>query len=449
MSETTIGQDERDEREFVRFLHRARRRVWLLCVAFYFAPGAALGGALSLLLLHYYPDGPRWNAYTCIGFIGGAASICGLLALTFPFSKRRHLWQEYLAHADQAFDSAGRIQAAADFASGSQPLSAFQRLALADAAWWIKHHPRAALPWSLRPKRQTIRATLPLALLCVLIIAGCESPQQVQSPRKYAEPEPPIVIPQERTARTEFSSTDEPGAPTPPPETQAAAAAPVGVEQPAAAPGDDSSDQGGDCAGAVAGEGAGANGSEAGADDGDEIKQSHGTGTIPSPVAQTEQPDRNEAQHPTPSSGATGAQPDEQSDSQSPIGPGAGTETGLKVEETGIVEAPEENIAAKATDDQTQGATGDEVEGEGVDFTEGSQPAPASQPADVTDFRQSRREDLLRERVSPARRALIERYFQRLNRAASRPSSPPASQPAATPASKDNEKSTPQPAKKD
>ena len=93
------------------------------------------------------------------------------------------------------------------------------------------------------------------------------------------------------------------------------------------------------------------------------------------------------------------------------------------------VESPEEEVQARETDEDETGAIGPEVEGEGEDFTEAAPPV-ATQPAKPVDYRDARRQDLTRERVSPARRALIERYFRKLQQQNKQtPTSQPASQP--------------------
>jgi hypothetical protein len=71
------------------------------------------------------------------------------------------------------------------------------------------------------------------------------------------------------------------------------------------------------------------------------------------------------------------------------------------------------------------------VEGKGEDYAEGRQPAAASQPGGRAYYHDLRANDLTTERVSPARRARIERYFDNLRgRKSALTTSRPASQPA-------------------
>ncbi len=118
----------------------------------------------------------------------------------------------------------------------------------------------------------------------------------------------------------------------------------------------------------------------------------------------------------------------------------AGTETAEKMPDDREVDAPGDDVHARNTDEgMPDGApeiegVGPEVEGVGEEFGEGAAPAPQTQPVTPGDYRDARRQDLTRERVSPARRALIERYFQNLRQPTRRPTSRPTSRPVRGPA---------------
>ena len=432
MPKVTKCPKYRDDREFVRFMARVRRRLILLCFAFYFLPGAVLGTLLALICVRYFPvDVPAGTSGLTAGILG-AATVCGALGLMLPLRKRHVLLRDYIAGVDRAYDAAGRIQATVDFIQHARTLDAFQRLALADAASWIAEHPRTGLPWSWRHGRKSIKTAL-AAVVCVLFIVGCEAPQPVKPHPKPTKPEKPVVMPIEGTANSQPTKEEPAIVQT---ETQPAPAGESPGDTYAGGSEDKRAGAGGRC-------------EEGGPGPGEKPGPEQDGGSTSSPTSQPEpmtprEPQNNSAEPPKPDSRPT-APPN----SQPSVGGGAGTETAPKQEEQRRVEAPEEQIAAKHTNDESGQATGKEEEGEGEDLVPGSQPAPVSQPADTIDFRQARRQDLTRERVSPERRALIERYFQRLNEKQEHSASQPTSRPASRPTSRPSTTAASRPAEKE
>jgi|GEM_PF-4793098 len=376
---------EQLQRDFMRFLRRVRRRAWTILVIRCGTPVAVICTLLCIItLIHFTLDARRAS--------GGALATSAFIA-AYLVIRRRSFVNEYIEAVDRRYDAAGRIIAAAEFVSTGESLDAFQRLAVEDAALWLQKHRRRKLPWTVRMKSKTAAAAS-LALV-VASIAGCEAPQPAAR-EPASEPEAPPSYPVANTAQTSKTHGDNKDT--------------------------ESGDSGAGRPSRSSSRGSGqSSGQSTGPSTTSGECRSGGAGASPSTTpSKAPPPTPVDLPEPAPSPGSK-----------------AGHEEGPKAEDQQEVEAPEEEIRARAVDDDSPAAKEEIVEDVGEGFTEGAPPPPATQPIEPVNYRDARQQDLTRERVSPARRALIERYFKKLNQRKRGLTSRPASRPATRPARKD------------
>jgi len=416
MSDTATKNSDRLYRRFARFTCRARRRAWTILLVHYWLRAAVICAVLGAAV-HVGLD------IGLLAVIEGGALV-SLAAATVLSVLRRRVVDDFIAVVDRHYDAAGRIVAAAEFLELDEPPDAFRKLAIEDAAEWISKHPRRTLPWLLRRAR---RPAIGVALcIAATMLVHCESPQPT-APRKLAtEPDvaPPGLAERPQQKETPTATT---GGEKPQPERAEDAGA-LGRKTAGARPGE---------AGTAPGEtpqpGAGVQPIPTQSEDA-------GEGAVPKPAAAPSP--EPVAEPPQESAGtAEGARQRDPSDepcepeSGPPGGRQAGTEEAEKKQDDREVHAPEDEVRARDVDDETPGV-GPEIEGVGEELLEDAARAPESQPVAPQDYRDARRQDLTRERVSPARRALIERYFRNLRQPTRRPTSQPASRPTSRPARK-------------
>lgn len=413
MSNAATGKPEHSYRRFARFVRRARRRAWTILLARYWLRAAAICVVLGAAV--HVNSGVGLPVLIEVGAI-----VSLVVALVVSLVKRRMV-ADFMFTVDRHYDAAGRIVAAAEFLRTRESPDAFRKLAIEDAAEWISKHPRRGLPWTLgRAGRPAVGAALCLA---AALLAGCESPQP--TPRRKPAADPDVARP-ERGQRAEPGSTGS---------------AMIGGDERQLDRGEDGQAPGRSDAGTSPGQ----TGSDAGTGPGQTGSgavgtQQSGAETQPAP-ARTNDAEPRPAQTPPdipPPKPADEAAPECDDTEPEPKQPGSrqpGTKEAEKKQDDREVDAPEDDVQAREADDQSPGV-GPETEGVGEELVEGADPPPATPPVAPEDYRDARRQDLTRERVSPARRALIEQYFQNLSKSARRPASQPTSQPASQPASR-------------
>ena len=416
MTSTPAEHSDRLYRRFARFARRVRRRAWTIVFMRYWLRAATICAVLGAAV-HLNSD---------VGLsvvIEGGALVSLIAATVFSFLRRRMV-DAYIATVDRRYDAAGRIIVAAEFLRSREPPDAFRKLAIEDAAEWISKHPRRGPPWTLgRARRPAIGVALCIA---ATMLVGCESPQPTARRKPATEPD---VAPPGLAERPQHQETPTPttGDYKPQPEHGEDGAAP-GQKTAGARPGE---------AGTAPGEtpqpGAGVQPIPTQSEDAAEGAAPKPPGkptpeTVPEPAKEGEGTRGQEGRR---------ERPDDAPEPESgpPGGRQAGTEAAEKKEDNREVDAPEDDVQAPEVDDDTPGV-GPETEGIGEELTEGAVPPPQTRPVTPEDYRDARRQDLTRERVSPARRALIERYFQNLRQPTRRPTSQPASRPTSQPARK-------------
>jgi hypothetical protein len=416
MSDTATGNPEQSRRRFAHFVRRARRRAWTILLVRYWLRAAAICVVLGAAI-HVNSDvGP-----SVLIEVGVLVSLVAALVLSVF---RRRMVEDFMFAVDQHYDAAGRIVAAAEFLRSRESPDAFRKLAIEDAAEWISMHPRRGLPRTLgKTRRPAARVAFCVAAALLL---GCESPQPATPGERATKPDvaPPGLG--ERPKQKEVPAPTTSGNKPRPEhgderETPGRTAAGLRPRETRAGPGVTQR----------AGEGAGPAPPQ---------PENVARGSAPAPPSPA-------APEPTPqptSAGENAAEqrdqpqrPDETPESEDgpPGGQQAGTEEAEKQQDNREVDAPDDDVLAPEADDESPGV-GRETEGIGEELTDGATPPPQTQPVTPEDYRDARRQDLTRERVSPARRALIEQYFQNLRNSGQRPTSQPASQSSSRPARK-------------
>jgi hypothetical protein len=186
-----------------RFLARARRRALLLLAAESLLYASLIGLVLAAALL----AGRQATGLRplVIGLsLAAAVGLSGAILLLRRAGRRNG----YLRVVDDRYDAAGRLIVAAEFLAAREPLDAFRRLALVDAAEWIDRRRDIGLPWTW-PRRWP-RALMMLALACAL--AGCQEPSKPASVREQSKPHDKIAV-----APPDGGSPNRPVQPPPPP----------------------------------------------------------------------------------------------------------------------------------------------------------------------------------------------------------------------------------------
>jgi hypothetical protein len=92
----------------------------------------------------------------------------------------------------------------------------------------------------------------------------------------------------------------------------------------------------------------------------------------------------------------------------------AGTTSGPKRDQPGLVHAPTRDVAAPQSAGSDAPPAAVEARDEGEGFADGVESTPTSRPTGLNEYRSIEIKDVMMERVSPTRRALIERYFETL-----------------------------------
>jgi len=416
MSNTPTEHSDRSHRKFARFARHVRRRAWTILFLRHWLRAAVLCFVLAAAA-HLYAE----MGLSLLVKVGALVSLIAAAILSFL---GRRMIRAYIATVDRHYDAAGRIVAAAEFLESDEPPDAFRKLAIEDAAEWIGKHPRRTLPWMLgRVRRPAIGVALCIA---ATMLVHCESPQPTAPQRRATEPDvaPPGLAERPQQKETPTATT---GIGKPQPERGDTAGAP-GQRAPGARPGE---------AGTAPGEtpqpGAGAQPIPTRSEDAAEsVVPKPSAAPSPEPVAE---PPQENASAPEGAPQRDASDEPRKPESGPPGGQQAGTEEAEKKQDDREVSAPEDDVQAPQADDDTAGV-GPEVEGVGEELLGEITRAPESQPVAPQDYRDARRQDLTRERVSPARRALIERYFRNLRQPTKRPASQPASRPASRPARK-------------
>jgi hypothetical protein len=430
MSSTPTEHADRSYREFARFARRVRRRAWTILFLRHWLRAAVLCIVLAAAV-HVYGE----IDLSLLAKVGALVSLVAAAILSFL---GRRAVRGYVATVDRHYDAAGRIVAAAEFLQSDEPPDAFRKLAIEDAAEWISTHPRRTLPWVLRRAR---RRAIGVALcFAATMLVRCESPQPTVPQRRATEPDvaPPGLAQRPQQKETPTATT---GGGKPQPERGDTAGAP-GQKTADARPGEAST-----APGETSQPGAGMQPVPTRSED---IAE----GVVPKPAAAPSpepvpEPPQENASAPEGAPQRDASDEPRAPESGPPGGQQAGTEEAEKKQDDREVSAPEDDVQAPEADDDTPGV-GPEVEGVGEELLEEAARAPESQPVAPQDYRDARRQDLTRERVSPARRALIERYFRNL-RAVDRQGSAgasPSRQPTRRPASQPASRPTSRPARK-
>lgn len=417
MSETTAEQSDKLQRDFARFVRRLRRRAWMLLFLRYWLIAVAICALLASAMYQL--------ASTNVPVLIGTGVTISLVAALVASVLGRRTIDGYVEIVDRHYDAAGRILAAAEFLRASAPPDAFRKLAIEDAVVWIAKHPRRGLPWTLSKARR--RATSAALCIAAVILVGCESPQPTARQKPESEPEVPQSYPVPRAAQK------KPQGATADRTTRQAQRTDADSQKPQASTGTKPS--------------GGGRKSDKRTQPGGKlqdrpVEQKESSGAAPSKPDTTsgrKSPVKPSHKRPGPSDGES--DPDhpekrEPSESGSPGGRQAGTEQAEKKQDNREVDAPEDDVQARDTDGDETADTGPVVEGTGEEFSDGTPQPVASQPTTPMDYRDARQQDLTRERVSPARRALIERYFQKLRQPSRKPTSQPASRPTSQPEKK-------------
>lgn len=371
-------------RSFARFHSRVLRRAWLLIMLRSVPIGLLVTAVAAVCLRAAARADAPWDLIASAGL--------GLAALGTSCCAQRARVRQYVDAVDRRLDAAGRIVVASEFLLAGQSLSVFERLAIADAASWIESQAHQRLPWSWRAARAAVRA---VAIMCAGIIAiGCETPQRTETASEKRHGRIEIAPPQtgEATERDGSARTNESSKRTPPSKDD------IGGETPPVLRPSQSQPAG---QGQAGGQG-----------------QAAGRGQ---PTGPAESGSQDKA--------AGGAA----------HGGGAGRDPGEKTPDPKQVNAPTQELHAESVGTAQGEPAGATVEGEGKDYVAGTTQPAATRPAAVIEQAEVRPDDLLMERVSPARRARLERYFENLRAqqrrgAAPQPTSRPSTAPATRPA---------------
>ncbi|HPM85216.1 MAG TPA: hypothetical protein PLF81_31150, partial [Candidatus Anammoximicrobium sp.] len=195
-------------RSFARFRSRMLRRAWFLIMLRSVPIGLLVMAVAAACLRAAAWADPPWDLIASAGL--------GLAAFGFSCGAHRARVRQYVDAVDRRLDAAGRIVVASEFLQAGQSLSAFERLAIADAASWIESQAHQRLPWSWRAARAAVRA---VAIMCAGIIAiGCEAPQRTETASEKRHGRIEIAPPQtgEATERDSGARTNESSKRTPP-----------------------------------------------------------------------------------------------------------------------------------------------------------------------------------------------------------------------------------------
>ena len=401
MNASADWKQSESRRKLVGFVGRLRRRFFLVTFAGRWLIAAPVCGVM-LVPVSVLSD----IEAEALAWFGLAASVLVAVLLAI---RGRQAFAEYVELADRHFDAAGRIVAAVEFIKKCGGLGPFERLAIEDAVSWIKEHPRKGLPWRLR---FSVGCAARVSV-CILIlqIAGCEGPQRISEREARYQPEQSTISPVERSEEAKprpsvvGKAASQPAEVRVIPEEESDAA----LKPAKNADGHDSM--------------TGMN----------KTVQTKLPGLAPTSAPTDEPENLKMTETPSPSASGEQAAPDPPptKPKETPTGSAsrAGTQDAEQKPEQREVGAPQEEVQAREAASEENAALGPEVEGAGEDYTEAGAPV-ATQPVESVDYRDARRQDLTRERVSPARRALIERYFRKLQQQNNQtPTSQPASQP--------------------
>ena len=400
-------------RSFARFRSRMLRRAWFLIMLRSVPIGLLVMAVAAACLRAAAWADPPWDLIASAGL--------GLAAFGFSCGAHRARVRQYVDAVDRRLDAAGRIVVASEFLQAGQSLSAFERLAIADAASWIESQAHQRLPWSWRAARAAVRA---VAIMCAGIIAiGCEAPQRTETASEKRHGRIEIAPPQtgEATERDSGARTNESSKRTPPSRDDIG-----GETPPVSRPGQ----------GQAAGKGQPTGPAESGG-------QGHATGQ------------GQAAGHGQPAGDGQAGGQDQAAGKGQPTGPaesgsqdkaaggaahggGAGHDPGEKTPDPKQVNAPTQELHAESVGTAQGNPAGAIVEGQGMDYVAGTTQPAATRPAAAIEQAEVRPDDLLMERVSPARRARLERYFENLRAqkrgAAPQPTSRPSTAPSTRPA---------------
>jgi len=442
-------------RSFARFRSRMLRRAWFLIMLRSVPIGLLVMAVAAACLRAAAWADPPWDLIASAGL--------GLAAFGFSCGAHRARVRQYVDAVDRRLDAAGRIVVASEFLQAGQSLSAFERLAIADAASWIESQAHQRLPWSWRAARAAVRA---VAIMCAGIIAiGCEAPQRTETASEKRHGRIEIAPPQtgEATERDSGARTNESSKRTPPSRDDIGGETPP-VSRPgqgqAAGRGQPTvpAESGGQ--GHATGQGqAASHGQPAGQGQAGGQDQAAGKGQPTGPAESGGQGHATgqgqAAGHGQPAGDGQAGGQDQAAGKGQPTGPaesgsqdkaaggaahggGAGHDPGEKTPDPKQVNAPTQELHAESVGTAQGNPAGAIVEGQGMDYVAGTTQPAATRPAAAIEQAEVRPDDLLMERVSPARRARLERYFENLRAqkrgAAPQPTSRPSTAPSTRPA---------------
>jgi len=442
-------------RSFARFRSRMLRRAWFLIMLRSVPIGLLVMAVAAACLRAAAWADPPWDLIASAGL--------GLAAFGFSCGAHRARVRQYVDAVDRRLDAAGRIVVASEFLQAGQSLSAFERLAIADAASWIESQAHQRLPWSWRAARAAVRA---VAIMCAGIIAiGCEAPQRTETASEKRHGRIEIAPPQtgEATERDSGARTNESSKRTPPSRDDIGGETPpvsrpgqgqaAGRGQPTV-PAESGGQGHATGQGQAAGHGQPAGDGQAGGQD-----QAAGKGQPTGPAESGGQGHATgqgqAAGHGQPAGDGQAGGQDQAAGKGQPTGPaesgsqdkaaggaahggGAGHDPGEKTPDPKQVNAPTQELHAESVGTAQGNPAGAIVEGQGMDYVAGTTQPAATRPAAAIEQAEVRPDDLLMERVSPARRARLERYFENLRAqkrgAAPQPTSRPSTAPSTRPA---------------
>ncbi len=400
-------------RSFARFRSRMLRRAWFLIMLRSVPIGLLVMAVAAACLRAAAWADPPWDLIASAGL--------GLAAFGFSCGAHRARVRQYVDAVDRRLDAAGRIVVASEFLQAGQSLSAFERLAIADAASWIESQAHQRLPWSWRAARAAVRA---VAIMCAGIIAiGCEAPQRTETASEKRHGRIEIAPPQtgEATERDSGARTNESSKRTPPSRDDIG-----GETPPVSRPGQ----------GQAAGRGQPTVPAESGG-------QGHATGqgqaaSHGQPAGQGQAGGQDQAAGKGQPTGPAESGSQDKAAGGAAHGGGAGHDPGEKTPDPKQVNAPTQELHAESVGTAQGNPAGAIVEGQGMDYVAGTTQPAATRPAAAIEQAEVRPDDLLMERVSPARRARLERYFENLRAqkrgAAPQPTSRPSTAPSTRPA---------------
>jgi hypothetical protein len=461
-----------EQQAFVQFTKRVRRRALLLLVCRAAAQSLAVGGGLALLLTIVPSFGIPLAGMRLI--LGGMA----VLWVAWVVWHERPRAHDFVPVVDEYYDAAGRVVAAADFLTGTEPLDAFRVLALKEAGRWVNERKHLGLPWRWPTKWKRMA-------LCVcwtaIILAGCAQPHPPPSepptkvkldvaPPGHGQPtvnpasSTPSEVPgsHDRTAGKRNREVEEEGTDGRSSQRPAASDGRSSQEQ----PGQSANPQGAQSGGGREADGAegdtGRSGSDArpSADEGS--GSSHPAGVGSETEAELDS-GSSSADQQFGSGTPSGEQPGEAApltksgtaDSKSPPMPEstgrpekeqheveslkAGNQPAEKRFDDQSVRSPKKAVSTPSRDHKktksdshpTKKVTG---RGQGEDFADGS--AAAASPAPSVSYENARPDDMLMASLPPAERKLVERYLanlQRLARSKAEQGRPPTTQPTRQP----------------